>query len=102
MKMTVSLSDFRDAFKTRPDNFTYEGLEILFDFFENIDEDMELNVIAICCEFYEDCFSDIVEQYDIYVEGLDDDDLVDAVREYLVNNTTLVGETDTTFIYAIF
>lgn len=58
MKTTVSLYDFREAFRgVRPDNFSYEGLEALFDFLEQLEEDtgqeMELDVIAICCDFSE-------------------------------------------------
>lgn len=58
MKTTVSLYEFREAFrKIRPNNFSYEGLEALFDFLEQLEEDtgqeMELDVIAICCDFSE-------------------------------------------------
>ena len=56
MKQTVSLSDFRDAFQSiRPDNFSYEGLEALFDWLEELDADCEteLDVIALCCEYSE-------------------------------------------------
>lgn len=36
MKTTVQLSDFRDAFqRVRPDNFSYDGLEVLFDYLED-------------------------------------------------------------------
>jgi hypothetical protein len=58
MKQTVYLSDFRDAFRSanRNENFSYEGLEALFECLEEIDENMELDVVALCCEFteYED------------------------------------------------
>ncbi len=55
---TVSQYDFVDAFKRlRPNNFSYEGLLALFDWFEMLEEDtdqqMELDVIAICCDFSE-------------------------------------------------
>ena len=58
MKQTVSKSDFRDAFEAiRPKNFTYDGLEALFNYLEEIDREsqaeMEFDVIAICCEFME-------------------------------------------------
>ena len=52
MKMTVYVNDFIDAFKKlRPDNFSHEGLVLLFDYLESLDEEMELDVIAICCEW---------------------------------------------------
>ena len=52
MKQTIYKDQFRHAFaQIRPDNFSYEGLGELFDFLESIDEDMELDVIALCCDF---------------------------------------------------
>ncbi len=58
MKTTVSKSDFRDAFQAiRPDNFSYEGLGAMFDeltMTENDQgEELELDVIAICCDWTE-------------------------------------------------
>lgn len=59
MKRTVNVYDFRQAFKDmgRNDSFTYEGLGALFEYFEELEEDtgeeMELDVIGICCDFSE-------------------------------------------------
>ena len=57
MKSTVSLADFRDAFQIRKDQFTYAGLEALFNYLEQYEEDtgeeVELDVIALCCEYTE-------------------------------------------------
>ncbi len=57
MKSTVSLSDFRDAFQVRKENFSYEGLEALFNYLESYEEDtgeeIELDVIALCCDYTE-------------------------------------------------
>jgi len=36
MKTTVTLHDFQSAFKSlRPHSFSYEGLEVLFNYFED-------------------------------------------------------------------
>ena len=47
-----------DAFeKTRPANFTYEGLECLYnyliDFEQDTNTEIELDVIALCCDYSE-------------------------------------------------
>jgi hypothetical protein len=108
MKTTVNLYDFRDAFRQadRMENFSYEGLEILFDYFEQIEEDsgqeLELDVIAICCEYNEDTFEDIASNYSINIEGLDEDDAEEAVLEYLNENTSVIGIADKSIIYAVF
>ena len=40
MKQTINLYDFRRAFETtRPDNFSYEGLGILFEALEELSDD---------------------------------------------------------------
>lgn len=55
---TVGFQTFRDAFAAiRPGSFTYEGLGALYNYLENLsedtEEDIELDVIALCCEFTE-------------------------------------------------
>ena len=57
MKQNVDVYDFHEAFKIRKDNFSYEGLNALYDYLIDLEQDMdketELDVIAICCNFAE-------------------------------------------------
>ena len=74
MKQTSNLFQFREAFRSlRPDNFSYDGLSILFDYFEQYEEDtgeeIELDVIAICCEWAEDSLENIASNYPIDISG---------------------------------
>jgi hypothetical protein len=106
MKTTVSRYDFERAFidADRKENFTYEGLGLLFDYFEEYEEstgqEIELDVIALCCDYSEDDWADIADNYGIEYEN--DTDGLDAVRDYLEQNTTVVGETANGFVYACF
>jgi hypothetical protein len=114
MKTTVSRYDFERAFvdADRKENFSYEGLKALFDYFEDYEEstgeEIELDVIAICCEYSEDTVADIARNYSIDLTDADpeDDDYEDQCRQivfdYLSDNTSVVGDTSTGFIYAIF
>ena len=104
MKCTLDFSDFCEAFRRfdRQENFSREGLELLFDHCEELDPDMELDVIALCCDYCEDTLEDVISSYSIDVEDMDDDDTVEAVRAYLSENTVLVGETLNGFVYAAF
>jgi hypothetical protein len=58
MKQTISANQFVDAFQSlRPDNFSYEGLQALYNYLEEyrwrrIDRG-RLDVIALCCDFTE-------------------------------------------------
>lgn len=108
MKTTVYFSDFCDAFRkyNRDDNFSYDGKRALFDYLEEVEQsisqELELDVVALCCEYDENHVDDIINNYSIDVDGMDDDEKREAVRDYLQDNTCLVGETSTGFIYAAF
>lgn len=106
MKQTITQSDFHDAFirMDRKENFSWEARELLFEYFEEIDEDMELDVIAICCDYYENDVDTIIQDYSLQddVEDMDEDEKTDFVRDYINDNTSLVGETSTGFVYAAF
>jgi len=81
MYQTINEYSFRDAFQQiRPDNFSYEGLTILFEGLEKYEVDnaepFELDVISICCDFSEsseaeikDYYSNLVSEYDTDIEG---------------------------------
>ena len=89
----------------RSEQFTYEGLEVLFDYLTDLEfceEESELDVIGLCCDFAEGEPVEIARDYRIDIEGLEDDDLFDTVREYLEDQGVLVGETDTTIVYRQF
>ena len=105
MKQTINLSDFRDAFQRmdRKENFSYEGLELLFNYFEEVDENMELDVIAICCDFNEDTWQDIANNYSIDLDEEDDDETKEnLVIDYLQENTLFIGKTETGLVYQAF
>ena len=58
MKQTLDIHMFREEFlKVRPENFTFEGIEMLFNYFEALEndtgEEIEFDPIAICCEYTE-------------------------------------------------
>jgi len=71
MKMNVNFHIFQQAFYdcNRGDNFSYEGLQALFNYLEELEEstgeETELDVIALCCEFQE--IEDDEEAYREYV-----------------------------------
>jgi hypothetical protein len=99
MKTSINKYDFRDAFQKagRENNFSYDGLGVLFDYFEEYEEstgeEIELDVIAICCEFNESTPEEIRDDYGI--EG----DLMD----YLLDHTQVAGVTeDGNIIYVAF
>ena len=63
-------------------------------YFEEVEEDtgdeIELDVIAICCEYSVDSVEDIASNYSIDIEDMDEDVARDAVIDYLNDNTTVI------------
>lgn len=98
MKTTVNQSEFIDAFHSydRYEQFGYDALVSLFDYMEQLEEDtgeeMELDVIALCCDYSVDYVQDIASNYAIDIAGLDDDEARDAVLEYLNDHTSVIDE----------
>jgi len=105
MKTTVHFYTFRDAFKAiRPDNFTPEGLSVLWDYLEECEQDCgeeyELDVIALCCDFYEDSWKSIASDYRIELdENENEDEQQEQVRQYLEDEGVLIGEVTGGFVY---
>lgn len=93
MIKTIDVYDFRQAFKNmgRETQFSNDALSALFDYLEqlenDIDEKIELDVIALCCDYSESSIKDALENYGL--ESLDD----------LRNNTTVIEVDDDTIIY---
>jgi len=87
MKQTISKYDFEQAFKNmgRGDNFSYTGLNALFEYLEQYEEDtgeeIELDVIALCCEYSEfESLEELKQSYNIDAE--DFEEAMDELEEY--------------------
>ena len=102
MIQTVNLYEFRRAFETRrPDNFSYEGLGLIFEYLEECDPQYDLDVIELCCEYLEDTAQNIADSYSVDIEGLDDDETLAEVLDYLHGNTSVAGVTSAgTIVYS--
>lgn len=110
---TFNENDFIDEFKAynRMDNFSYKGLRILFESLEQTaiecQINIEMDVIALCCEYTEDTIADIINNYDIDLSHCHTmEDRLETVEEYLQDNTYVCGsygdEHDKVFIYQVF
>ena len=95
MKTTVTFSEFHDSFKRmdRDGQFSYEGFRVLFEYFEQYEEetneDIELDVIAICCDFEESDAQAIIESYSLECEEGEEEE---TARAYLIDEGVFVGE----------
>lgn len=99
MKQDVTESMYMDAFRNydRYDNFSYYGHIALYEYLTELGDDceneMELDVIAICCDFTE--YRNLQEIQENYTYIKDMDDLYDhtQVIEFSENNEFMTGPT---------
>lgn len=97
----VTESDFIQAFEAcgRGNNFSIEAREAIYEYLEALSEDtgepIELDVIAICCEFSEITFDEVLEE-----QGEDDeDDALDEYERQLERDHGWVARLSDSFVY---
>ena len=95
---TFNEDDFINEFKAynREDNFSLEGSRILFESLEQTAIDcgrsIEIDVIALCCEYIEDSIVNVINSYDIDVTDCDsNDEKTETVEDFLQYNTVFCG-----------
>ena len=97
MIITLTQAEFIDRFlQIRPNNFSTEGLRSLYEYFEEVDEGMEFDPIAICTEYTE--YSSLRELLDEY--GGDFNYIKDI--QDLSDYTSVIPIDDFSFIIADF
>lgn len=110
---TLTFCQFCDAFRDmdRQNQFSYAGKQALFDYLEEYSDStgdpVELDVIALCCEYAEESLEDIIYNYSIDVSEAEGDEdkieyIVEIVRDYLEYHTIIIGEVPGGFVYAVF
>ena len=100
MKKTINIHDFRAAFERmgRNDHFSHDGLEAIFGWIEDMEEgtgeEVELDVIGLCCDFAEyksalECVGDLGEDFKPD-EDASDEENEEAALEYLLDRTSVI------------
>ena len=98
MKIVINEHAFVDAFmKCRPNQFTYEGLTALFEHLEEFEdatgEEIELDVIGLCCDYCEyDSLKEFQDEYGKEYETIED----------VENETIVIPINEESFIILVF
>lgn len=73
--------DLRREFEAynRGDNFSYCACDALVEYFNEFDENIELSVIGICCDFSEYTEDELVREYDGY--GKTAEEIAEAIAD---------------------
>ena len=91
MIKTITEWDFVNSFDdvNRSNNFTVAGRKALFEMLEELSPDMELDPIAICCEFTEYAsLEEWKQDYEYVAEDEDEED--DYALDYLRDQTLVL------------
>ena len=117
MKITVDAALAKRLFERyERDYYSIEGLEALIAYYNEIDENTELDVIAICCdchEYGEGCalsFSDMISDYEAMVmdeyadswDDMDEKEKVCAIVDELEHYTTVLHVSNGNYIVIAF
>ena len=89
----ISKTDFVDQFKimNRSEQFSREGLEALYGYFEELsyDQNIEFDVIAICCDFTE--YDSLAEFNRVYGQNFSDvEEIFDHTQVIMIDNEKFI------------
>lgn len=93
---TVTESSFIDAFRgmDRMDGWTYNGLRALYSYLDDLSDDVgehiDLDVVALCCEYDEHASAlEAAKEYGFEPED-DDEDKDESALDWLRDQTTII------------
>lgn len=101
--------DLYEEFKLydRHEQFSFKGFAALFNYLEQHSEDtgepFVLDVVGICCEWTEEYYKDIAQNYSMDLSDCADEaEAIKAVNDYLNDNTLCIPVGDGVFLFQVF
>jgi hypothetical protein len=109
MKQTLNQNSFIQAFEDmfRDKQFSRRALISLYEYFDQYEHDtgeqIELDVVAICCEYTEESYKDIADSYNVTLDSQDSEaEHLQQVKDFLETETIMVSEEDGLIVYQQF
>jgi hypothetical protein len=106
---TLDKYSFIEAFQqsSRRDQFSHDALDAIFEYLESYSEDtgenLEFDIVAICCDWSEMTWQEIAINYAIDLDHCDDDDeRIGEVEGYLCKHTQWCALDDGNFVFISF
>lgn len=97
---SINFSDFCDEFRDfdRQDSFSYEAKKALFNYLDDFEENLELDILALCCDFTELSYSEIVQEYSLDI----DPEETNEILEWLECRTIVVWYDENSAVFGVF
>lgn len=93
---TYDFQDFKNEFEVyNRKDFSENALECIFNYLSECYsyDNLEMDVISICCDFREYSASEMLTEYDIEIEpDMTEENIIDVIRDFLNDETSVVGE----------
>jgi hypothetical protein len=109
MFQRITSFDFIDAFRAhgREKQFSYEAKKALFEYLEGLEEDtgepVELDVVALCCDYQESSVDDIIKDYGLDASSCkDDEERRELVEKFLNDRTNVIWHDGDVFLFQQF
>ena len=101
MKQLINFSQFCDSFgDTYKNNFSYEGKKAIFEYHERLEEEceeeIELDIISICCDYTE--YEDLKDLQNNYTDIETMEELEEHTQVIPIYNLTSDGKKSDRFI----
>lgn len=103
----ITETSFRNAFRRagRGDVFSIDALTLIYECLQDVELDVELDVVGICCEFEENTARELIADHALVEEGeeLSDHEIFERIEAFLSSETRFLGVTPSgTFVYVAF
>ncbi len=80
-------------------SFDYDGLQILFDYFEELNEDHIIDPVGICCNYSQMTFDEFCEYCSLDIIG---GDKKQSVIDYIERKSHLIGYNADSLVFVSF
>ena len=103
----INSNQFCDQFED-PDHkeFSYAAKNLIYKYFCDNDFDLEIDAISLCTDYNEYTWDECLKEFiDLDLDDIDDDDddaIQQMIKEYLDEETIVIGTTADSIVYACF
>jgi hypothetical protein len=99
--MRIGFNRFQEIMNQTFDgtSFDYDGLRILYDYYEDLDEDQVINPVELCCIYSQMTFDEVCGYYSL---DIIDGDIKQSVIDFIERKSHLIGYNADSLVFVSF